>query len=110
MTTYTWSILQMNVVPFLDGQVDVVVFVNWQLTGVQDTYTANITASRQLEIQQGSGFTPYNQLTEDQVIGWVQDSFDADTITDFEKHIQDNIDAQINPPPMPVPAPLPWGT
>ena len=108
MTTYTWSILQMNVVPFLDGQVDVVVFVNWQLTGVQDTYTADIAGWRNFELQQGAGFTPYDQLTEEQVIGWVQASYGENTISSFENNIQEKINAQINPPPEPQPAPLPW--
>ena len=108
MTTYIWSILQMNIVPVLDGQQDVVVSAQWQITGVQDTYTANISGWRNFELQQGAGFTPYDQLTEEQVIGWVQASYGEDTISSFENNIQEKINAQINPPPEPQPAPLPW--
>ena len=110
MTTYTWSILAMNTVSAIDGQADVVVSANWQLTGTQDAYTASITAWCQFTLQQGSGFTPYSELTEEQVIGWVQSIYGEQTITSFEKNIQDNIDLQINPPPVPEPQPLPWGS
>lgn len=98
----------MNTVPALDGQTDVVVSAQYKLEGVQDTYSANITAWCQFTLKQGSGFTPYNELTQDQVIGWAQDTIGASTVTALQRNIQEKIDAQITPPPEPSPQPLPW--
>jgi hypothetical protein len=108
MSTYTWTILQMLVMPVLDGQTDVVVAANWNILGEDQGYSYNLAGWQQFTLQQGEGFTPYDQLTEAQVIGWVQDAMGEGTVASLEASVQGSLDALINPPVEPVIEPLPW--
>ena len=104
MATFTTTITQMYVMPQLDGQTDVVVNALWEVTGVQDTYTASIGGNTQFTLEQGGSFTPYSQLTQDQVIGWIPES----QIESAQACVQGQIDSMVNPPVSPQNAPLPW--
>jgi hypothetical protein len=42
-------------------------------------------------------FIPYQDLTEAQVIQWVQDAMGAETVAAHEAAVQAQIDAQLNP-------------
>ena len=107
MTTYTWSI---NALYTLQApQPDYVVNCLWTLSGVQDQYSASIDGNTQFAIKQSDpNFVPYDQLTEETVIGWVQASLGEQGIANFEANVQGQIDSQINPPVSPANTPLPW--
>jgi hypothetical protein len=104
MTTFTTTVTQMYTLPQVEGQTDVVVNVIYLVTGVDDTYTANISFSQQYTIQQGGSFTPYSELTEAQVVAWA----DPQTITNMEACVQGQINSMINPPVSPTSQALPW--
>jgi len=104
MTTFTTTVQTMYTLPQVDGQTDVVVNVQYLVTGVDGTYTANIGFSQQFTIQQGEAFTPYAQLTETQVVGWA----DPQTVSNMQACVQGQIDSMINPPVSPSSQPLPW--
>jgi hypothetical protein len=104
MTTFITTVSQMFTLPQEAGQTDVVVNVNYLVTGVDGTYTADIGFSQQFTIQQGGSFTPYAQLTEAQVVGWA----DPQTVSNMQACVQGQIDSMINPPVSPSSQPLPW--
>ena len=104
MTTFTTTVTQMFTLPQEAGQTDVVVNVQYLVTGVDGTYTADIGFSQQFTIQQGEAFTPYAQLTEAQVVGWA----DPQTISNMQACVQGQISSMINPPVSPSSQPLPW--
>jgi len=104
MTTFTTTITNMYTLPQVEGETDVVVNVMYQVTGVDGEYTANIGGNQQMTIQQGASFTPYADLTEEQVIGWL----DPFAISNAEACVQGQIDSLINPPISPSNQPLPW--
>jgi hypothetical protein len=84
-----------------------VVNVLWTLTGVDGQYTASIGGNSQFTVQEGA-FTPYDQLTQTQVIGWVQAALGADGVANFEANVQGQINSMITPPVSPQNTPLPW--
>jgi hypothetical protein len=84
-----------------------VVNVLWTLTGVDGQYTASIGGNSQFTVQEGT-FTPYSQLTQAQVIGWVQAELGPDGIANFEANVQGQINSMITPPVSPQNTPLPW--
>jgi hypothetical protein len=86
-----------------------VVNVLWTLTGVDGQYTASIGGNSQFTVQEGT-FTPYSQLTQAQVIGWVQAELGADGVANFEANVQGQINSMITPPVSPQNTPLPWAT
>jgi hypothetical protein len=88
----------------VEGQTDVVVNALWTVTGVDGTYTASIGGNTQFTLEQGAAFTPYDQLTQAQVIGWIPES----QITSAQQCVQGQIDSLITPPVSPSAQPLPW--
>lgn len=106
MTTYTWTINAMYTVQQPDP--DYVVNVLWTLTGVDGQYTAFIGGNTMFDSQQADPFIPYNELTQEIVIGWVQSNLGPDGITNYEANVQGQINSMINPPATPQNTPLPW--
>lgn len=107
---FTWTIANMQVVPQIDGETDVVVQASWVCTGVEDADDKTYTSSAEgvgffTAPQQGQPFTPYDQLTQEQVLNWVWQTISQEKI---ESGVQGQINNQINPPT--VDLPLPWAT
>jgi hypothetical protein len=102
--TITWEIQWMQCYPQADGQTDVVFQVGWQCSGVQDTYNASVYATCAVPAPSGSSFTPFDQLTQSQVLNWIWANGVDQAAT--EAAVQGQIDNQINPPV--VTPPLPW--
>lgn len=101
MTTFTTTI---NAMYTLDTpEPGFVVNVLWTVTGVDGQHTASIDGNNIFTVQEGT-FTPYPQLTEAQVIGWIP----ADQIANAQANVQGQIDSMINPPVSPQNTPLPW--
>lgn len=107
MTTYTWTVTNLWTLPQVDGQTDVVVNSAFLVTGVDGEYTANIQDNQQFTYT-GGAFTPFDQLTQDQVIGWIQAALGPNGITSLEACVQGQIDSMKNPPVSPAQQPLPW--
>lgn len=103
--TITWVIEWMQCKPTEGSYTDVVITAGWRCTGVQDTYTATSYGSAGFPMPEGT-FTPYDQLTQDQVLGWCWANGVDKAAT--EDAIQTNIDNQIDPPI--IQPPLPWAT
>lgn len=108
MTTYNWTISQMDCVPQEEGLTDVVVVAHWQCTGESvsggEMFTAQVYGTCSFTLDHTKNFIAYDSLTQDEVLGWIWTSgVDKDAT-------QANIDTQIanliNPPL--VTPPLPW--
>ena len=107
MTTFTWTINSLITLPQEGGETDVVVDAVYTLTGVDGDTTADFSAHQQFTYT-GGAFTPFDQLTEQQVIGWVQDALGPVGVSNVEATVQSQIDAKKNPAPQPQNSPLPW--
>lgn len=97
MNTYTWSVVQME----RKTSDNFVVTVHYNVSAVDGEFTASIYGTVGYT-QEESNFTPYEQLTESQVVGWVQNSLGKDTV---EEALAVQIEAQKNPV---VESGLPW--
>jgi len=105
-TTYTWAVVQMDAYPEADGETDVVFNVHWTLTGNEAGFVGSVYGSQGVTVDPDAPFTPYADLTEAQVIGWVQDALGEEQVTSYEANVAKQIDALVNPPV--VAPPLPW--
>ena len=101
--TYTWTVTQMDCYPQEGGDTDVVFTVHWTCTGTDGTYYGSIYNTCNVPFTQGA-FTPYADLTQDQVLGWIWANGVDKTAT--EAKVAQQIENQINPPV--VTPPLPW--
>jgi hypothetical protein len=104
MTTITWVIERLDCVPQTAEGADYVVTAYWRCSGVDGDYNGTVYATTSFPVVQGPSFTPYADLTEAQVLGWVWDNgVDKDAT---EAAVEGQIEAQKNPP---IVAPkLPW--
>ena len=102
-TVITWNISQLDCVPQAPEGADFVVTVHWQCNGVDGDYNGSVYSTCSFAVVEGA-FTPYADLTQDQVLGWVWDNgVDKDAT---EAAVEQQIQNQINPPI--VAPPLPW--
>lgn len=103
MTTINWTISTLDVKPQEAGHADVVVTAHWQCTGVDGDHTGSVYSTCSFPAPEDS-FTPYDQLTQEQVLGWCwANGVDKAAA---EAAVQQQIDNQINPPV--ITPPLPW--
>jgi len=103
MITLSWIIERLLVKPTEGSLTDVVITADWRCNGSQDQYTGTCYGSASFAPPTGS-FTPYPDLTQDQVLGWCYaNGVDQKAI---EANVTQQINDQINPPI--IAPPLPW--
>ena len=103
MTTFYWLIERLLVKPTEGSLTDVVITADWRCNGSQDSFYGTCYGSCSFAPPSGS-FTPYEDLTEQQVLDWCyQNGVDK---TAIEANVTLQIENQINPPV--VVLPLPW--
>ena len=97
----------MTAYPEAEGQTDVVFSIAWVLSATDGTYSSAAYGSVDTTYVAGSPFTPYDQLTLDQVNGWVADALGPDGIAKAQADCDAAIAAQQDTS-KPVTPPLPW--
>ena len=109
--TYTWLIEAMECIPQEGNETDVVITVYWRQNASDGTYNATVYGTVGLTYTPGSPFTPYADLTQDQVIGWVQSALGPERCAALTKNLDTQIADQVNPPVVmpPLPWPVNWG-
>lgn len=103
MTTFNWTISQLDCKPQDGNLQDVVLTAHWRCTGVDGDHSGSVYATCSFPAPEGE-FTEYANLTEAQVLGWCWANGVDQAAT--EAAVQSQIDNQINPPIV-SPA-LPW--
>lgn len=107
MTTYTWAVTALYTQTIADEQ-NYVVIANYEVVGVDGDYTASLSNIARFSTESVSPFVPYEDLTNDIVIAWIQQDLGETGVSNLEACIQGQIDSQVNPPVSPVNTPLPW--
>jgi hypothetical protein len=102
MNTITWTITAMDC-STTEQNPDTVIVCHWTCAGTDGTYNASIYSTCSVPSPTGS-FTPYADLTQEQVLGWCYANGVDKTAT--EAAVEAQLQAQINPPVV-TPA-LPW--
>lgn len=107
MINYTWNILQVSTFPEKAGKNNVVHRVTFSVFGIDDVgHSASKRDIIDLELNESESFTPFEQLTQQQVIEWVKDSLTPAGVKEIETTISTAINNQLNPSAI-SPA-LPW--
>jgi len=103
MITLFWIIERLLVKPTEGSLTDVVITADWRCNGTQDQYSGTCYGSCSFAPPTGE-FTPYEDLTEAQVLNWCYaNGVDQAAI---EANVTQQINDQIDPPV--VTLPLPW--
>jgi len=89
MTTYTWNVVQTNY-----NTIDkFITTVHYTVNAVDGDYTAS-TYGTVGYTQENKSYTPFADLTKEQVVGWVKDSLGQEAV---EESLAAQIEAQKNP-------------
>jgi hypothetical protein len=104
--TYAWIIEQLDCYPEKDGYTDVVFTAHWRLNGTDGTNTATVYGSVGLTYEEGTPFTPCADLTQAQVVGWVQAALGPEQVQSLTDNVAAQLAAIANPPV--VTPPLSW--
>lgn len=113
--TITWKVTNLDCYPKYDQETDVVFTVHWDCLGNMtvatgslsgSTYNSRVYGTTGVMYHSGSNFTPYDQLTEPQVLGWTFESMGDAQKANYETAASNAIYTQIDPPV--VSPPLPW--
>jgi hypothetical protein len=105
--TYNWAIANLER-EVSDGYVFT---AHWTVVGISDDvdpegnpYNSGAYGSMGLERPEGN-LIPFDELTQEQVVGWVKDKFGPDKVTEIEKALAARIVDQQFPT---VEAGVPW--
>ena len=91
MITYNWNCKTVDVHPQEEGQTDVVYNVHWIVTGVDEDYSVNSIGTQVVTVDPETPFIPFEDLTNEIVVGWTKDTIGADQV----QAIEDSIASQI---------------
>lgn len=103
---YDWLPERLDAYPEKDGFNDVVFVVYWRVNATDGEHEATVAGAQMVELDAEGDFTPYDKLTKDQVLSWVQASMGQGKIAEIESYLAQQIANQITPP-VATPA-LPW--
>jgi hypothetical protein len=105
--TYTWVISQLECYPQHEGKTDVVFTVHWRRQATDGSgHNADIYGSQAITLNPDETFVPYANLTQAEVIGWLEAAMGADTLAAQEAALDKQIADQVTPPV--THPPLPW--
>lgn len=107
---YSWGVQgpgSLVCAPEVDGQANVVTAVHWHLAGSDGVHEGSIYGVQPIGYDSGAGFTDYDALTPEIVMGWVRESMGPETVAAMEALVAEQISTKANPPV--VTPPLPWG-
>jgi hypothetical protein len=96
----------MTAYPEVDGKQDVVFQVGWVCSGTDGQFNAASYGVTDLTLDPAAPFTPYAQLTMEQVLGWVFAVIGEQGIADAQAKVDASIASQTAPTT--VTPPLPW--
>lgn len=91
------------------GFSDIVYNIHWRLYATEDDYATSIYGSQSVTFDptdEDYVFTPYEDLSEELVLGWLHNAMGEDQVAEKEQAVQDTLTAIMNP--VIEQKPLPW--
>ena len=101
---YSKQIISLQCYAQIDGETDVVFTINWNLVGNESVYSSSLLCATQVPYVAGQPFIPYADLTEAQVLAWINEYTTPEWMASYEGTIASNIETQKEV----VTPPLPW--
>ena len=107
MTKFNWVFGPMECYIDVDGLTDVVYTVNWIYNVVRENdgkkYFAETYGAIGVAFPDPATFVPYDKITKEMTIGWMEASLDVPTM---QKNLDAQIDLQIKPLTVSLPPPF----
>ena len=100
----TWKISSVTTYPEAEGQPNFVCSASWNVSGADGEFTGSLNGSTAFKLDPDAPFTPFDQLTESQVLEWVWASLGEEGKASAEADVQAQIDyakLQVQTPTLP---------
>jgi hypothetical protein len=104
--SYHWVAERLDCLPSYNNKDNVVFTVFWRVDATDGQHTTSAFGSQAIPYDNLDQFTPYESLTNDQVVDWVKGVMQFQRFQDVEDSLARGIENLINPPV--VTPPLPW--
>ena len=93
---YNWEITAMEVILNQDGLSNVVSNIDWRLIATVDgeRYKAEKWAKQYVSAPDANAFTNYEELTKEQVVGWLESVLD---VPQLKENLEEQVNLQANP-------------
>ena len=97
--TYSWNCRTVDTYPTQGELTDVVYNVHWRLTGAEGEHAATVIGTQSLTVEsiQPEGFIPFESLTHEQVIAWVEEAMGEDRVAELKASVDAQVADQITP-------------
>jgi hypothetical protein len=106
-TNFSWVISSLDCAVESEGLPNVINVIHWRYNATQvdgdKTYFADTYGSSSVEQPNPQNFIPYADVTEAEVIGWLEEILPVEAM---QLALENNIALQINP--VEITLPLPW--
>ena len=90
MNTYTWKINAVDCYTSKDGLEKVAYNVHWSFFATDGENNASMIGVQSVGEPSPDNFTPFDQLTEEQVVSWITASMDVEQMqANLDKQIED---------------------
>lgn len=104
LVVFNWVIVQLDCKPSVDGLQDYVVTCHYRYNGTYEQIFKEVYGTCSFEVDPDKpDYIPYAELTENDIIGWLETSLDVDAL---QSNICIQIEGTLNPPVIVLP--LPW--
>ncbi len=104
MTTYNWNCRTVDCHTEQNNESNVVYNVHWRVDGVSDqvdeqgnSYSAGSIGTQTLDTSNITDFTPFNELSHEDIIAWTKSAMGEEQVSSIESNIQSQIDKKITP-------------
>lgn len=104
--TYSWEITQLDCFPSMDGNENVVSGIGWARTATDGTNNACICGLQPLKFTNISNFTPYPDLTQVEIIQWLERSIGVEKLAEIDANLDAELVAKATP--VVINPKLPW--
>jgi hypothetical protein len=112
MNQYVWKVTSLETLPTPIAPINnFAVLAKYTVTATSDTkspITVSFDGLSQFSIPSEGDLTPYADLTEKQVLSWIQS--EPNLVINIQANLDGQINSILNPPIAPSETPLPWAT
>ena len=96
--TYQWSFPALTAYPQNAGQTDVVFNIHYVLKGTDgQEHSSSVYGTVDVTYTEGEPFTPFNELTEQQIQSWTESALGQQRVTEMKTIIDTQIQEQVTP-------------
>lgn len=94
---YTWSFPTLGVVFSQENLTDVIQTVNWVYEAKDGEYSSSCYGSIGLSAPNPASFTPYDQVTQAQVVEWTEAAMGPEKVAELQQSLAGQIAVQKKP-------------